>query len=230
MLCGANDSFLMLCESSGCHFPLHCSSSSPSVESSRYPFPLSALCAVPTATACVPAVLHTLGAQAWFEHPFQQPSCLLQLWPSLLPAPFMHLFSRAIQLPTERRCWTETPDNSLSPAWCLCYQGNVAPCVISLCLQMGGQCQDHLANWNTATVMFMTWEGCEKSLFLPPGTPVSLQELRKACLIQSPLESSRPWSGAALRRWLNLTKCVALCKQWKSHICSGSNVFYNKAP
>lgn len=52
MLCGANDSFLMLCESSGCHFPLHCSSSSPSVESSRYPFPLSALCAVPTATAC----------------------------------------------------------------------------------------------------------------------------------------------------------------------------------
>lgn len=110
MLCGANDCFLMLCESSGCHSPLHCSSSSPSVESSRYPFPLSALCAVPTATAHVPAVLHTLGAQAGFEHPFLQPSCLLQLWPSVLPAPFMHLFSRAIQLPTERRCWTETPD------------------------------------------------------------------------------------------------------------------------
>lgn len=204
MLCEANDFFLMLCDSSGCHSLLHSTLRSISVESTRYPFPLCCShshCSCPYWSSYSWEPQQDLSILFYNPHVCCNPNPLFYLLPSgtCSPQPF--------NSPIERR-WLDRNPRQLTLT-CL------GPIATRAMWHHVSSASGYAKGWSMlrsshklkySSSHVYDLRGLWEELLLPPGTPVSLQELRPSCLVQGLLESSRPWSGAALRRWLSVTK------------------------
>lgn len=132
-----------------------------------------------------------------------------------LHVPVLHSHSTP---PQKEGGWTEMSGNSLLPTWGLLLPG-----------QCGTMCLQPLPakGWSMSRISCKLKYSSSHVYDLRRLWEEPLPASWHTC-VSPRVEDSLPgseslgvpqaWSGKALRRWLSLTKCVVLCKQWKNHI------------
>lgn len=212
----------MLCDSSGCHSSLYSSSSSTSVESSRYPFPLPAPCAAPTATGHVPAAFHTLGSpnRIWESFPTTP---MFAATPTLCSTCSLHApVQQPFNSPTERR-WLDRNLRQLT----LAYLGSIATRPMWHHVSSASACKG-VVNVKNILQIEIQQQSClwlERAVRRAPSCL-----LAHLCLSKSwgqPAWFRVPWHppGPGLEKlledglvWLNVLLCVSSGKIIFSHI------------